>query len=99
MTPRQRDVLGYLRSYIAEHDCCPSYQEIGDGVGMKSKSEVHRVIIALAERGHIVRLRDRARAIEIVDQESPALAAARKAGFDDGFSQGYRAGLRDRRAA
>ncbi|MEX1148156.1 MAG: transcriptional repressor LexA, partial [Sphingomonadales bacterium] len=44
----------------------PSYDEMKDALGLKSKSGIHRLIKALEERGFIRRLPHRARALEIL---------------------------------
>ena len=68
LTAKQRDLLNFLREYQQEHDHAPSFDEMKDAVGLKSKSGIHRLVSALEERGHIRRLANRARAIEIIDE-------------------------------
>ncbi|MGC6517018.1 MAG: transcriptional repressor LexA [Candidatus Puniceispirillaceae bacterium] len=67
LTAKQRDLLQFLKSYQDEHDHAPSFDEMKDAIGLKSKSGIHRLVSALEERGHIRRLANRARAIEIID--------------------------------
>lgn len=62
LTPIQAEVLGYLR---ARPDT-PSFREIADGCHI-AISGVHRVIVALEERGFIARVPGRARAARIVE--------------------------------
>lgn len=66
MTPRQQQLLAFIRSYWAEKHCCPSYEEMMRAVNLRSKSGIHRMILGLEERGFIRRLQNRARSIEIV---------------------------------
>lgn len=70
LTIKQRKLLDYLKSRLD----CPSYEEMKDALGLRSKSGVHRLISALEERGFIRRLPNLARAIEIV--EEPSLPSA-----------------------
>ena len=65
LTPMQRDVLDFIKSYSDQHGLMPTFQEICDHVGLKSKGGIHRVVTALEERGHIERLPGRARAIRL----------------------------------
>ena len=44
----------------------PSYDEMKDKLKLKSKSGIHRIISALEERGFIRKLANKARAIEII---------------------------------
>lgn len=66
LTRKQSELLTYIETVIATEGVSPSFEEMKDAVGLKSKSGVHRLITALEERGFIRRLQHRARAIEIV---------------------------------
>ena len=68
LTRRQRNLLDFIKSYAAENNGVPpSFDEMKDALDLRSKSGIHRLITALEERGLIVRLHNRARSIEIVD--------------------------------
>jgi repressor LexA len=67
-TVKQHETLAFIRDYIAEHCYSPTFQEIADGIGVRSKSGVHRLISGLEERGLIRRLHYRERAIVIVEK-------------------------------
>ncbi len=67
---KMKECLDFVRAYIAEHDgVSPSFQDIADGIGIASKSGVHRLIVALEERGLIQRMKDRARSLSVPDDE------------------------------
>lgn len=66
LTRKQRDLLLYIQNHMQESDIAPSFDEMKDAIGLKSKSGIHRLISALEERGYIRRLQHRARAIEII---------------------------------
>lgn len=66
LTKRQRDVLVFVDAHIRERGYSPSYDNIRDAIGAKSKSNVYDVLGALEERGFIRRLRNRARALEVL---------------------------------
>ena len=68
LTRRQRQVFDFIRAKIEAHNVPPSYDEIKQAVGLKSKSSVARIIDELEERGAIRRLPGRSRSIEIVRQ-------------------------------
>lgn len=66
MTPKQKEALDFIRSYICENNgVSPSYQEITDALGIKSKSGASRVIASLVEIGVICKDPYRARRITI----------------------------------
>lgn len=66
LTRKQRDLLVFLDNYLRRHGMAPSFEEMRCALSLRSRSGVHRLLLALEERGHIRRLRNRARAIEIV---------------------------------
>jgi SOS-response transcriptional repressor LexA len=68
LTPRQRDVLAFIARYQAAHDCAPSLQEIADALGMKAKSQAHKLIRGLQERGAVRALPGRQRSIRIIGE-------------------------------
>lgn len=65
LTKKQRDLLVYIHEKMAEGDLAPSFDEMKEALGLKSKSGVHRLIEALVERGFLERLPNRARALNI----------------------------------
>lgn len=67
LTRKQSNCLAFIKRHIADAGVPPSFQEIADHMDLRSKSGVHRIIMALEERGLIRRLRHRARAIEVID--------------------------------
>ena len=43
MTPRQRDVYLYVRYFWQKYGYGPSYLDIADGLGLKTKSNIQRI--------------------------------------------------------
>jgi hypothetical protein len=74
ITAKQRELFDFI---VANTDggVPPSFDEMAAGIGINSKSGVHRLLTGLEERGFIRRLRNRARAIEII--ASPGYTEAR----------------------
>ena len=66
LTRKQHDFLTHLIQYLETHDIAPSFDELCRATGLKSKSGIHRLMLALEERGYIARLRHRARAVAIL---------------------------------
>jgi repressor LexA len=72
LTKKQRDLLLFISERIKQDSVAPSFDEMKDALGLKSKSGIHRLIRALEERGFIRKLPNRARALEVIrlpDQE------------------------------
>jgi len=67
LTAQQAALVNFIADRLrATGGVAPSVSEMAKGVGINSKSGVHRLLSGLEERGFIHRLRGRARAIEIV---------------------------------
>lgn len=66
LTKKQRDLLLFINDRIEAGDIAPSFDEMRDALGLKSKSGIHRLITALVERGYLERLPNRARALKIL---------------------------------
>lgn len=65
LTRKQRDLLVFIHERMSRGDIAPSFDEMKDALGLKSKSGVHRLINGLVERGHLERLPHRARALSV----------------------------------
>lgn len=65
LTKKQRDLLVFINDYIQNTGLSPSFEEMKDGLDLKSKSGIHRLINALVERGFLERLPNKARALEV----------------------------------
>ncbi|MDH5772619.1 MAG: repressor LexA, partial [Rhodospirillaceae bacterium] len=66
LTKKQYELLTLLNERIKDTGVPPSFDEMKDALGLKSKSGIHRLISGLEERGFIRRLPHRARALEIL---------------------------------
>lgn len=87
MTPKQANLLAFLKAYVEDHGYSPSYEEMAAAVGLQSKSGVHRLIQGLHEQGLVTKVEWRKRSIlpvsESADHFSTAalLAALKKRGI------------------
>ena len=70
LTKKQHELLLFLEEKIAKSGVTPSFEEMKNKVGLKSKSGIHRLISALEDRGFIKKLPFKARAIEILKSHS-----------------------------
>ena len=66
LTTKQRDLLKFINDETNKRGVPPSFEEMKDALNLKSKSGIHRLIMALEERGFVKRLAHRARAIEVL---------------------------------
>lgn len=66
LTRKQYELLLFINDRLGEGGVSPSFDEMKDALGLKSKSGIHRLITGLEERGFIRRLPHRARALEVL---------------------------------
>ena len=86
LTKKQKDLLLFIHDRLAQGDIAPSFDEMKDALGLKSKSGIHRLISALVERGFLERLPNKARALQVkrlpdgyVPEQADQTDAAKKA--------------------
>ncbi len=65
LTRKQRDLLVMIHERMNSDGVAPSFEEMKESLGLKSKSGIHRLIGALVERGYLERLPHRARALQV----------------------------------
>lgn len=73
LTPRQRQILDYIKSEVRSKGYPPSVREIGDAVGLSSSSTVHGHLGKLEQKGYIRRDPTKPRAIELLGTDSPTI--------------------------
>ena len=66
LTVKQYKLLMFINKVTKETGCCPSFDEMKDAIGLKSKSGIHALISALEEREFIKKLPHKARALEVL---------------------------------
>ena len=69
LTPRQDQLLAVLRENARQGRVGLSYDDMREAIGVAGKSTVFRLLTGLEERGLIRRKPNRARAIELVDDD------------------------------
>jgi SOS-response transcriptional repressor LexA len=65
-TKKQRELLAFIESFIAEHGYSPSYREIMSGLQYTSVATVALHVNSLIKRGHLQRRDGKARSLEVV---------------------------------
>ena len=68
LSPRQRQILEFIRSEVMKKGYPPSVREVGQAVGLSSSSTVHGHLGKLEEKGYIRRDPTKPRAIELLDR-------------------------------
>ena len=66
LTSKQARLVRFIHEHLERDGVSPSYEEMRVSLELQSKSGIHRLVIALEERGFIRRLPNKARAIEVL---------------------------------
>ena len=66
LTKKQKELLTFISTSQNRNGVSPSYDEMKSALNLKSKSGIHRLILALEERGFVRRLAHKARALEVI---------------------------------
>ena len=100
LTRKQSELLRFINERLKETGVPPSFDEMKEALDLRSKSGIHRLIIALEERGFIRRLPNRARALEVLrlpESSTPSLARPRR--FEPAIIEGTLGRVRPAAAA
>jgi repressor LexA len=66
LTRKQLELLLFINERLKEEGVPPSFEEMKEALNLQSKSGIHRLILALEERGFLRRMPNRARALEVL---------------------------------
>ena len=90
LTKKQSELLRFIHERLQAEGVPPSFDEMKDALDLRSKSGIHRLIIALEERGFIRRLPNRARALEVLrlPESSTPAGQTRKQRFEPSVIEG-----------
>ena len=66
MTEKQRLVLIFIAAYNKLKGYSPSLQDIATGMGLRSRSNMHRMVQSLIEQGYLGLNRSKARTVKLL---------------------------------
>lgn len=66
ITRRQRQVYDFIAGFVQSHGYSPSFEEIGEGLGLSSLATVHKHISNLEKKGLLRRDYNRSRSIDVL---------------------------------
>jgi len=70
VTKRQKEILEFIRDFLASKGYSPTLEEIAERFGISSLNAVYKHLKSLEQRGYIRRLSNQARSIHIVEPDS-----------------------------
>lgn len=68
-TKKQRELLSFIETFIAEHGYSPSYREAMKGLNYNSVATVALHVNSLIKRGHLKKRDNSARSLEVVKKD------------------------------
>ncbi|MGH9358160.1 MAG: transcriptional repressor LexA [Terriglobia bacterium] len=71
LTRRQKQVLDFLAKFINHHGYSPSFEEIGESLGLSSLATVHKHVQNLERKGFIRRGYNQSRSIDVIAMLGP----------------------------
>lgn len=75
MTQKWEMVLRFIRAYIKLHGVSPSYGVMAEGLGLKSRANMHRIVKRLEEEGHLQRRPNKIYGVKVVDRSVREVAS------------------------
>ncbi len=72
ITKRQREVYDFISEFVAGKGYSPSFEEIGDALGLSSLATVHKHISNLETKGLLKRDYNRSRSIDVIPMRGKA---------------------------
>jgi repressor LexA len=66
ITKRQRQMYDFISDFVQKHSYSPSFEEIGDGMGLSSLATVHKHVSNLEKKGLLTRDYNRSRSIDLL---------------------------------
>jgi repressor LexA len=66
LTKRQREIYDFISQFVAKNGYSPSFEEIGEGMGLSSLATVHKHLTNLEKKGMLKRDYNRSRSIDVI---------------------------------
>ena len=76
LTDRQRRVLEFIQTYIKMKGFAPSMQDVATGMGLKSRSNIHRIVRYLEDNGLLTTVPHKFRTIKIRERSVEKMLSA-----------------------
>lgn len=77
LTPREREILDYIKNTIRNEGYAPSVRDICNALGMKSTSTVHTYLARLEEKGAIQKDAGKSRTLRVDNGSAPSSSTVR----------------------
>lgn len=68
LTAKQLKVLEFLRKWETKNKIAPSVRDIASGMGYKTPSTVHAILVKLFDKGYIEMGKNEARSVKVINE-------------------------------
>jgi repressor LexA len=68
MSEKHQLVLDFIKAYMKLYGVSPSYEVIAKGIGLKSKSNIHRIVHSLQDEGLLTLKAYKFNSIRVLDK-------------------------------
>lgn len=65
LTAKQQELLDFIQRSTDQNGYSPSFQEMADALGYRSKSSIYRLLEILRSRGHVAQYEGAARSVVV----------------------------------
>src|SRR5438067_7108512 len=72
LTKRQREIYDFIAQFVNKNGYSPSFEEIGEGMGLSSLATVHKHLTNLERKGMLKRDYNRSRSIDVIQPRGKA---------------------------
>lgn len=69
LTRRWKSVLDFIKAYRKLHGVSPSYEALAKGFKLKSRSNMHRIVMKLVEYGYLESTKHQFYSIRVVEKD------------------------------
>ena len=78
MSPRRRLVLEFIKAYVKKYGVPPILEVIANGLGLKSRSGIHRIVHHLEREGYLYTIPNKTCSIRLLPKAKEIHAAPDK---------------------
>ncbi|MFT4111584.1 transcriptional repressor LexA [Silvibacterium sp.] len=78
VTRRQKEVLDFITAFVQRNGYSPSFEEIAQGLELRSLATVHKHVTNLQNKGLLQRAHNRSRSIDVLPARPPKARSAER---------------------
>lgn len=68
LTQREKDLVAFIRRFMRQYGIPPTYAEMAEGLGLKSRGNAHRLIKSLLDKGYVKSYENKFRTVQLTEK-------------------------------